>query len=242
MTLEYDSPAEPDAIDISALTKSQAVYETLRRWILIGRLEPGQKLDQEWLASTLKVSRMPLRQALSRLAAAGLVVNRAHRGDTVTPLSAKLLEDIYAGRRALEAMLAEAGARSITSEDRARMAHLVERQEVAVDKGDMEDYVVLDRQFHHILYAASGYRESVLLIERLRDMSDRYIRFYVRSGHTAHKSILDHWKILRAVERGQPEQARLHTDQHIEEGYNALKGAVQEHELSNNDTDEGPSE
>jgi DNA-binding GntR family transcriptional regulator len=237
-SLESDSP------DISSLTKSQAVYETLRHWILIGRLPPGQKLDQEWLASTLKVSRMPLRQALSGLAAGGLVINRAHRGDIVSPLSAAQLEDVYAGRRALETMLAEAGAKLATSEDRARMAQLVEQQETAVEQGNSEEYVLLDRKFHHILYTASGYRESVLLIERLRDMSDRYIRFYVRSSDTAHKSILDHWKILRAVERGQPELARQYTDQHIEEGYNVLKDLVRERELSDNFTDmnEGTSE
>src|SRR3546814_18735953 len=98
--------AEPSSGDQQALgqagflTKSQGVFETLRHWILIGRLEPGQRLDQEWLAAKLNVSRMPLRQALSRLEADGLVINRPHRSAIVAPLSVTMLEDNYAGRRA----------------------------------------------------------------------------------------------------------------------------------------------
>src|SRR3546814_15298004 len=86
---------------VGFLTKSQGVFETIRSWILIGRLEPGQRLDQEWLAAKLNVSRMPLRQALSRLEADGLVINRPHRSAIVAPLSVTMLEEIYAGRRAL---------------------------------------------------------------------------------------------------------------------------------------------
>lgn len=220
-----------DTLDqVGFLTKSQGVFETLRRWILIGRLEPGQRLDQEWLAATLNVSRMPLRQALSRLASDGLVINRPHRSAIVAPLSVAMLEDIYVGRRALESMLAEAGARRLNGPALEAMGDLIERQEAAVNRGDAESYVQLDRQFHHILYCASGYEQSVGLIERLRDMSDRYIRFYARDSHGAHKSILEHWKILRAIEKGQTDQVRIYIDQHINDGYRALLGVVQEHE------------
>jgi aspartate/methionine/tyrosine aminotransferase len=48
-------------------TKTELIYEQLRRWIVAGRLGPGQRLDQEWLAAALRVSLMPLWQALSRL-------------------------------------------------------------------------------------------------------------------------------------------------------------------------------
>src|SRR3546814_20284551 len=108
-----------------------------------------------------------------------------------------MLEDIYAGRRALESMRAEAGAQRIDGSALETMSQIIERQEVAVEQGDTESYVQLDRQFHHILYRASGYEQSVALIARLRDMSDRYIRFYARDSHGAHKSILEHLKIMQ---------------------------------------------
>src|SRR5262245_23554654 len=91
-------------------TKSQVVYETLRQWILRGRLAPGQTIDQEGLAATLRVSRMPLRQALLKLEADGLIAVRPHRSAVIVPLSPSEIEEIYATRTALEGMLAEVGA------------------------------------------------------------------------------------------------------------------------------------
>ncbi|GAA4323306.1 GntR family transcriptional regulator [Pigmentiphaga soli] len=211
-------------------TKKQSVVETLRHWILIGRLEPGQRLDQEWLAATLNVSRMPLRQALVQLSADGLIINRPHSSSIVTPLSVALLEDVYASRKALEAMLAEAGARRVDQDTLQAMEKIIEKQETVVENGDTESYVRLDRLFHALLYRASGYEQSCALIERLRDTSDRYVRFYAQDRHGAHKSILEHWKILRALEKQQPLQVKQIIEQHIGDGYAALMSIVREHE------------
>lgn len=211
-------------------TKSESAYALIRHWILIGRLEPGRRLDQEWLASTLQISRMPLRQALERLIAEGFVVSTPHRSAIVAPLSEAMLEDIYASRRALEGMLAEMGARKLTAADIGTLSALIESQEQAVEAGDVEAYVRHDRRFHSTLYRASGYEHSCGLIERLRDTSDRYIRFYASNNHGAHKSILEHWKILRAAEKGEAEKARELTERHIAEGYSVLVSIVRRHE------------
>lgn len=223
LSLEGDIPAE-------GRTKSQSAYALIRHWILIGRLEPGRRLDQEWLASTLQISRMPLRQALERLVAEGLVISTPHRSAVVAPLSEALLEDIYASRRALEGMLAEMGARKLTAADIGTLSALIEGQEQVVEGGDVEGYVRLDRKFHSTLYRASGYEQSCALIERLRDTSDRYIRFYASNNHGAHKSILEHWKILRAAEKGEAEKARELTERHIADGYTVLVSIVRRHE------------
>lgn len=248
--MEYDSTSlgagakgASRRADLSGFqTKSESVYEILLHWILIGRLAPGQRLDQEWLADTLGVSRMPLRQALSRLAAEGQIINRPHRSAIVAPLSVHLLEDIYASRQALEGMLAEAGTRRIEADRIEQLAKLIDAQERAVASSDVEAYVDLDRQFHGLLYAASGYEQSCALIERLRDMSDRYIRFYASERHGAHKSILEHWKILRAAEKGEAEEARALTERHILEGRDSLLAVVEANEKSVvSETDAQPS-
>ena len=219
----------PDDANFPGRTKSEAVYELVRHWILIGRLEPGQRLDQEWLASHLQVSRMPLRQALERLVGDGLVIARPHRSAIVAPLSEDLLRDIYASRRALEGMLAEAAAHDLTPETVVTLTALIEAQEAAVGAGDVEAYVRLDREFHGTLYRCSRYEQSCALIERLRDMSDRYIRFFANDRHGAHKSILEHWKILSAAEKGDTARARELTERHIAEGLDTLVTVVRAH-------------
>jgi len=213
-------------------TKSQSVFEVIREWILKSHLKPGQRLDQEWLAATLNVSRMPLRQALSRLESEGLIIGRAHHSAIVAPLSLNLLEDIYASRRALEGMLAEVGTGRISHDTIDTMNCIVREQVAEVEQNRIENYVQLDRLFHSHLYRASGYDQSCALIERLRDMSDRYIAFYARDSRDAHKSILDHRRILELVERRESAQVRQHTEQHILDGYSALIGVVRKHEAN----------
>lgn len=210
------------------MTKSESAYQLLRQWILIGRLEPGRRIDQESLASTLEISRMPLRQAIERLVAEGLVISSPHRSAIVAPLSATLLEDLYASRRALEGMLAEVGARKLSAADIESLSALIEAQEQAVERDDVEGYVRLDRQFHSTLYRASGYEQSCASVERLRDTSDRYIRFFASSKHGAHKSILEHWKILRAAEKGETEKVREITERHIADGFRVLISIVRD--------------
>jgi len=94
--------AKPSSMELTAdvaplvefRTKTEMAYEQLRRWIVAGRLAPGQRLDQEWLAAELRVSRMPLRQALLRLEADGLIQNEPHRSAIVASLSLAELTDV----------------------------------------------------------------------------------------------------------------------------------------------------
>jgi aspartate/methionine/tyrosine aminotransferase len=85
-------------------TKTELIYEQLRRWIVAGRLGPGQRLDQELLAAELRVSRMPLRQALSRLEADQEVVAQRvqvyeHlRDDTVRRINQSTVLEVTAPR------------------------------------------------------------------------------------------------------------------------------------------------
>ena len=56
-------------------TLSERVYKSLKKSILNGDLKPGQKLSQDWLAKQMKVSRMPIREAIERLKIEGLIEN-----------------------------------------------------------------------------------------------------------------------------------------------------------------------
>ena len=211
-------------------TKSQTVYEELRRRILLGRLEPGQRLDQEWLADELQVSRMPLRQALLRLEADGLIENRPHRSAIVAPLSAPDLEDVYFTRRALESMLAEAAAVRIPANDIGRLNELMQKQKVAIQDEDVEKYVALDRSFHATLYQASGYARACEILERLRDSSDRYVRFYARDRRAVDLAIGDHEEIIKACQSRDSALVRRVTEAHITEGFSSLIALVKRSE------------
>jgi len=218
------APANPPPAEfgIRFQTKSEGVFQELRRRILTGQLEPGMRLDQEALAAEFAVSRMPLREALQKLEADGLVEHRPHRGAVVSPLSLLALEEIYATRGALESMLAEAGALRIGIGELERMSAIIDKQKRAIGAGDGEEYVRLDREFHATLYAASGYSRACEILSKLRDSSDRYIRIYARDRGAVANSIREHEELLENCRKGMAADVRRHTEQHIRKGLAVL--------------------
>jgi DNA-binding GntR family transcriptional regulator len=182
--------------DAEYRTKAEWAYLQLRRWIQSGELEPGDRLNQEVLAGRLKISRAPLRQALVKLQADGLVVGRPHAGATVAPLSLADAGDIYAARAALEPMLTEAAVVCCTEGAVRELEELISLQRKALDQGDRRDFLELDRKFHERLYGEAGYPTSLDLVQRLRDLSDRYAA-YQGDARRSHATLVEHREIVR---------------------------------------------
>jgi DNA-binding GntR family transcriptional regulator len=204
-------------------TKVDAAYEQLRRWILTGRLKPGEKLDQAWLAGHMRVSRTPLRQALLRLASERLIAAEPHRSAVVAPLSLVEVEDLYQSRRALESMLAEAGATKLTESTLKQMGDLLAQQERSVQAGDPDRFTELDREFHFAIYRAAGYARAYDIIQELRDSSERYVRFYALYQNGAAESLVEHRRILQLCVDRDVEGVRHEVDHHVIRGLETLR-------------------
>jgi len=204
-------------------TKADWAHLQLRRWIQSGALEPGERLDQEDLAARLGVSRVPLRQALAKLQADGLVIGRAHASVTVAPLSLEHAEDIYAGRAALETMLAAAAVPNLDNETNRELERLVEGQKLALENEDRQTMLELDRRFHIRIYEQSGYGTSVNMVDRLRDMSDRYVAAFQGSRERSMETLNQHEEIVAACEAGDADRAAELTKYHIDRGRQFLR-------------------
>jgi DNA-binding GntR family transcriptional regulator len=87
---------------IQKRTMAEEVADVLRGRILAGRLKAGEPIRQEHVAKELGVSRIPLREALSQLAAEGFVSLVAHKGAVVAPLSSAEVEELFELRLVLE--------------------------------------------------------------------------------------------------------------------------------------------
>jgi DNA-binding GntR family transcriptional regulator len=215
--------------------KGELVYETLRRAILCGQLQPGERVDQQRLASQLAVSRMPLRQALLRLANDGFLSVEPHRSAVVAPLSEQDMFEVYDMRIALESMLAAVAAERSSSETGDRLAGLIGDQERAVSEGDLPRFVEFDRAFHRALYEASNYGFACETVERLRDRSDRYIYFYASHGHGAEQSLAEHKLLVDAFCAADSGATRELTREHVERGRKTLAPLVRASSMGGSD-------
>ena len=100
-------------------TATEFVEATLREAILSGAIAPGTPLRQEELATTFKVSRMPIREALRQLEAQALVDFEPHRGAVVVQITLLDAMDNYAIRAALEPQALRLSIPHLTEEERA---------------------------------------------------------------------------------------------------------------------------
>jgi DNA-binding GntR family transcriptional regulator len=203
-------------------TKSELVYIGLRESIVSGELAPGETLDLDALADKFQVSRMPLRQALLRLQADNLLDLRPHRRPVVAPVSEHGIEEIYAMRVVLEALLVRAAVPRLSQDELMRLESLQEQMRVAIDSNDIQGYVRCDRDFHRTLYAASTYQRALAEVDRLRDESDRYVYLYASRDTRGHASLTEHDEILAACREREPERAADLISQHVQHGADFL--------------------
>ena len=139
--------------------RGHVAYDAIRDSILAGRLAPGTQLIERVLAEELDISRTPIRDALARLDADGLVERIPHVGVFVRKLTAREALHVLELRRGIECASAGAAAQRATPEDIEGLARLGAEINEANRLGQSERCVDLERGFHDLVAALSGNAE-----------------------------------------------------------------------------------
>lgn len=147
--MSTESPA--GVARITAPTLAQEAYQTLHRLIVRGQLAPGELLQEPTLCAQLGISRTPLREALKRLSAEGLVVMPRNRRARVAPIDAKELDHLFEVEAGLESLAAGLAAKRMTNTELKRLETLQERLERLLVKGDRNAYFELNQRIHGLI-------------------------------------------------------------------------------------------
>lgn len=186
-------------------TIAESVAARLRELILTGKLPPGTPLRLSRVATRMGVSVMPIREAIRILEAERLVTVEPRRGASVARLTIDDIEEVYAIRSALESLAAKHGTRNIDAKDMKAMRRAFDAMVRASKAGDTGAFLLHDRQFHALLYAASGRHQLVARIDELLENGRRIVDPYVyRSWYPLKVATEAHRPILEAVERRDP--------------------------------------
>jgi DNA-binding GntR family transcriptional regulator len=137
----------------------------LRAAIRDGSLPPGQRLTEQELARRFGVSRTPIRQALARLEAEGLLTHAPHRGLTVTRPDHAQVVELYVMREILEGAAARLAAQHASETELAAMAELLEEEPALF--GDAAALAALNQRLHGLLYLAAHNRYLLKSLEQL---------------------------------------------------------------------------
>lgn len=137
---------------------SDQVVKLLRKMILNGKLQPGERINQVQLAEAMNISRGPLREALRMLQNEGLIKHEINRGTFVTTLSPQDMWEIYTMRALLESHAAKLAMNNLTEQDFNRLYQLLDVFGESIRQRDLELMVQSDMEFHQTIVRASGHR------------------------------------------------------------------------------------
>jgi DNA-binding GntR family transcriptional regulator len=193
----------------------QRVHEHLREEILSNRLQPGAELQEVGLSEQLGVSRGPIREAIGRLAAEGLVTVRPRRGAVVRSLSKDEFLEAYQVREALEWMAVRLAVPRLVEDDCAALQRLIDEMEEHAARDEVEAFFEVNAAFHAYLFAVSGNARLQESYRQLLGQMGRYRMRSLRLRGSLQRSVTEHRAILRAARRGDPERAAHLMSEHI---------------------------
>lgn len=178
----------------------RAVLDDLVR----GRLAPGTRLRQDELAARLGVSKIPVREALQRLSASGVLVFETNRGVRVPLLTVDDAVEISTLRRSIEVDLLRRAVARITIVDLAAAEHAL-----AADSSASTPIPTTETnwRFHLALYRASGWHKALAIAEQLHATMAPYVLLYLRSLGGDVPSDAEHLALLDACRRGHVDDA-----------------------------------
>jgi len=185
------------------------VYDSLKAQILDLELKPGTLLDETLVSRQFGVSRSPVREALIRLSAEGLVQNLRNRTSIVAPFDVAALPAYFDAMLLLYRLSARLAAANVTPAQVEGLWRIVHEHEEALHRGDMKSMVRHNHDFHTAIAEISGNPFLANWMSGLLDQGQRILRLYARNrGDKVPDSVLKpHRDMVEAIAAGDADRA-----------------------------------
>jgi DNA-binding GntR family transcriptional regulator len=204
-------------------TTVELVTTAIRQRILSGDLAPGEVLRQEALADELGVSRVPIREAITRLTGEGLLTKVPHKGAYVAELSIEEVQETFEIRLRLEPWLFSQAIPHITDAEIAKAEKLVSE----MDHADSGVWGQLNWRLHETLYLPARREITLQMLRGLHDRSDRYFRFQVVQVPIREQSHEEHMNLIDACKKRDAKLGAKLLEQHVKTAAQQIIAVVQ---------------
>ncbi|MBI1778900.1 MAG: GntR family transcriptional regulator [Proteobacteria bacterium] len=185
-------------------TLSDEVIRSLEEEILRGVLKPGERLDEAELSQRFGVSRTPVRDALRHLAASELVDIRPHQSAVVATLTIPRLIEMFEVMAELEGMCARLACGRIRGEQQETLKQANADCAAALETGDIVRFYAANNRFHETIYEAAGNRFLREQTIQLRNRLSPYRRQVTYQPGRMKASIVEHDRIMSAIQEMKP--------------------------------------
>lgn len=214
-------------IEYKTVSLANQVYEVLLHDIINGKYKKGQIITESGLSKELGVSRTPIREAILRLSQERLVKDR-QMGSEVIGISKKDVEDMLNVKRLLEPEIAEGLAENLSEKGMEKLGEIVDKQEYYSQKNDYEKVMILDTEFHTVLYGESGSNVYSQILEQTHKKLLRVRLSSLRNEKRINQSTEEHRELFDILKTGDAVRIRKQLMKHLENSReNILKGISQ---------------
>ena len=206
------SPVASTRNDIDDLPLGERAYRHIRQAIQSQELTPGDRLREVDLAKAIGLSRTPIREALARLEAEGLIVHDPIRGILVADLDYGMTTELYFMREVLEGTAARLAAQHASEVEISILEDLCQQYETAKDQATL---ALRNRQFHDTLYRCSHNRYLIKSLTMLHDTLMLLGSSTLNDPDRAKKTVAEHRAVVNAIRERNPAKAEELMCEHI---------------------------
>jgi GntR family transcriptional regulator, rspAB operon transcriptional repressor len=205
------------------------VYQLLREKILTLQLKPGESINERWLADWLGVSRTPIREAVNRLAANGLIGIVPNVGTSVSLINAERVKEFNLIRTSLEMMIVRIAATRFDDEADSLLTGLIDRQGETLKRPDLIENIVVDTEFHRAISRIGGLCSTWMILQHVMDEILRVRHLSVRRPRSLTEPIGEHYAIVEALRTKNPEKCEWAMKAHLDASSRRIVEALVQH-------------
>lgn len=208
-------------------TGAHLVYNELKRRILSLELKPGERIYEPAMATELRVSRTPLREAIRRLISESLLEQQATGGVVVPMLDETAISELYDVRAALESLMAREACAKATVEDIEKLQGILDRNAAMV--GFADEAMKYGVTLHATIAAIAGNSWAQRFHDQISSQVERYRHFTNNSPDRREEALADHRVLVEAIASKKPDKAAKIAFDHViaarDETLRAISGA-----------------
>ena len=214
----------PPPFESAHSTAQEEAYQHIRHAIRMGVMRPGVRLVPEEIATSIGMSRMPVREALNRLAAEGLIVMRPNRGAVVRGLTEKEVREVFEMRAVLEGLAASLAVARVTPADIQDLEQLLGRMQHSA--ASTSDWITVHRQFHERLCAISDAPRLIYQISALHSVVEPLMRIWLENRPSFSYVQDVHEDLLVALKAGDAAAMETRMRAHVLRTVSGITGAM----------------
>ncbi|MGI9522636.1 MAG: GntR family transcriptional regulator [Hyphomicrobiaceae bacterium] len=202
------------------------LYQELKAMAVSFALKPDERVNESELALRLNASRTPLREALNRLAAEGLLTFQPRKGFFCRPLQPKMIFDLYEARLAVERMTVSLACERTNPKDIRALRNSLESVRPGKSQHDVESLVGFDETLHLGIARLTGNDELVRILESIQERI-RFVR-WIDMEDRRQTTFGEHLEILDAIQKRNKDKALALIEEHVERRAEQITAVVRE--------------